>query len=316
MPEIGHMSEISHLAARLKASLDAIDWMGRQVHPKLRGPASREDLEAFEKTIGRKIPASYREFLRIHDGMDGMEQYDWGIAGTKPSKTGESFEDVRSGHQFVYKQQDPEHPALRDLEHSVVIASDFDYQVVYFDPKTWDDEEPRVRRISSDQPYDEHPLFDNFESFLEFIVSIYEDLVDMQNESFTMEDDLGGQDNLLKELAAILKEDETRRARTQSEPEPEPPVKLSPEMELASKLCRRALEMLIEAELVELVEGPGMAEQLEDLMLRKLLRSSNQRETISRWIDSLSRAREVEELYGTDEQLAAVMGKAFEEVTP
>ena len=309
------MSEISHLAARLKAALDAIDWLGRPVYPKLRGPASREDLEAFEKQLGRKIPPSYREFLRIYDGMDGMEQYDWGIAGTKPSKTGESFEDVRSGHQFVFKQQDPKHPALKDLKTAVLLASDFDFQVVYFDVETWEDDEPKVRRISSDQPYDEYPVFEDFESFLEFLVTVYEDLVDMQNESFSMEDDdAAGQDNLLKELAAILKADETRRAK-QPEPEPEAP-KMTPEMELASKLCRRALEMLIAEELIELVDGPGMVEQLEDLMLRKLLRSSNRRETISRWIDSLSRAREVEELYGTDEQLAVVMDKAFEEVKP
>lgn len=313
------MSDISHLTARLKAALEAIDWLGRPVYPKLRGPASREQLEAFEKKIGRKIPASYREFLRIHDGMDGMEQYDWGISGTQPASEGESFEDVRSGHQFVYKQQSTKHPALKDLKDAVLVGSDFDFQIVYFDKGTWEDDEPQVRRLSSDQPYDEYPLFDDFQSFLEFVVTIYEDLVDMQNESFDVGGDdepMGRQDNLLKELAAILKEDESRRTRvSRAEPEEAAP-KLTPEMEMASRLCRRALEMLVEAELVEVLDGPGVMEQLEDLMLKKLLKSSNRQQTISRWIESLSRAREVEELYGTDEQLAAVMDRAFEEVKP
>lgn len=314
------MSEISFLAARLKSALEAIDWLGRPVFPTLRGPASREQLEAFEKKIGRKLPATYREFLRIHDGMDGLEQYDWGVAGTQPSKKGESFDDVRSGHQFVYKQQSAKHPALKDLKDAVIVGSDFDFQIVYFDRATWDEDEPQLRRLSSDQPYDEFPLFESFESFLEFVVTIYEDLVDMQNESFDMDEgeSMARQDNLLKELAAILKEDETRRTtRTVVAAEPEPPApKLSPEMELASRLCRRALDMLIDAELIEVIDGPGIMDALEELLLKKLLKSSNQRETISKWIDALSRAREVEELYGTDDQLASVMGKAFEEVTP
>lgn len=315
------MSEISHLAARLKAALDAIDWLGRPVYPRLRGPASREQLEAFEQKIGRKIPASYREFLRLHDGMDGLEQYDWGISGTQPTKDGESFEDVRSGHQFVYKQQSTKHPALKDLKDAVLVGSDFDFQVVYFDKGTWDEDEPKLRRLSSDQPYDANPLFENFEEFLGFVVSIYEDLVEMQNEPFDlgMDDEPAGsarQDNLLKELAAILKSDSSSRSRSErAEPEEAAP-KLTPEMEMASRLCRRALEMLVEEELVEVVEGPGVLEALEDLMLKKLLKSSNRQQTISRWIESLSRAREVEELYGTDEQLAAVMDRAFEEVKP
>ncbi len=314
------MSEISHLAARLKSALESLDWLGRPVFPKLREPATREELEAFEKTIGRKIPPSYRAFLRLHNGMEGLEQYDWGIAGTTPGKTGESFDDVRSGHQFVYKEQDPKGQALKDLKRATIVGSDFDFQVVYFAPESWIDDEPQVRRISSDQPYDELPLFENFEEFLEFLVSIYEDLVDMQNDSFEDDeegddDDLGGgQDDLLKELAAILRADEVRK-RAEAEAA-DPPVKMTPEMEMASLLCHRALEMLVESEMIELVEGPGMVEALEDLMLRKLLRSSNRRETVSRWIDSLSRAREVEELYGTDEQLAVVLDKAFDEVKP
>lgn len=307
------MSEIIHLVARLKVAIDAIDWLGRDVYPKLRGPASADELKAFEARLGRKIPPSYREFLRMHNGMDGLEQYDWGIAGISEVDRGETFEDVLSGHQYVYKAKDARHPALADLKSAHVVGSDFDYQIAYFAPETMEELEPAIRRLSTDQEYDELPLFENFEQFLEFVVSIYEDLVDLQGGSFDDMGEVGGGDeDLLKELANLLK------SERQPEPEPEPAKpapKLSPEMELASKLCRRVLELLVKAELIEVVEGPGMIDSLEDLMLRKLLRSKSQPETVKNWIDALSKAREVEELYGTDEELAKLMNKAFDEVS-
>jgi len=307
------MSEILHLVARLKSALETIDWLGRDVRPKLRAPASADELKAFELKLGRKIPPSYREFLRMHNGMEGLEQYDWGIAGITEVLVGESFDDVLTGHQYVYKAKDARHPALKDLKDAHVVGSDFDFQIVYFAPESMTELEPPVRRLSSDQPYDEYPLFQGFEEFLEFLVSIYEDLVDLQGGELDGDEDYAQEEDLLRELASLLKSEDRRR-----EPEPEftaPAPKLSPEMELASKLCRRTLELLIQADFIELVEAPGMVDTLEDLLLRKLLRSKSQPETVKNWIDALSKAREVEELYGTDEELARIMNQAFDEVS-
>jgi len=50
-------------------------------------------------------------------------------------------------------------------------------------------------------------------------------------------------------------------------------------------------------------------------MLRKLLRSKSPEETMEAWIGALSKAREVEELYGTDEELKAAMTEAFVEIS-
>ncbi len=308
------MSEIIHLVARLKSALDTIDWLGREERPKLRPPASAAELQAFEKQLGRKIPPSYREFLRMHNGMEGMEQYDWGIAGITESEVGESFDDVRAGHLYVYKAQDARHPALKELKDAFILGSDFDAQVTYFAPQSFTELEPAVRRLASDQPFDEFPDFESFEVFLEFVTTIYEDLLDLQTESFSgeEEEESDREDQLLRELANLLRQEDKRAAPVE---EKAPPVKLSPEMELASKLCRRTLELLVQNELIELVEGMGMMDSLEDLMLRKLLRSKSQPETVKNWIDALSKAREVEELYGTDEELAKIMNRAFAEVS-
>ena len=314
--------------------------MGRKVHPKLRKPASAEEIATFEAKTGHELPLSYKEFLGIANGMEGADQYDWAIAGVTPVSSGESFDDVKSGHLYVYRDKDPDHPVIADLEESWVVGSDFDYQVVYWDPDTIDDPEPKIRRVGLDTEYDHYPLFENFTQFLAFIVEIYDDLLSFQNEP--LEEGLAEEENLLRELAALLEqaggpssgggsggatggggvaaEDEgagagagALAAALAGPPEPEPPP-MDPEMQLAHKLCHLALQKLIDADLVELVQAPGCRENLEDYMLRKLLRSKSPEETAESWIYALSKAREVEELYGTDEELTSVMAEAFEEV--
>jgi hypothetical protein len=205
--------------------------------------------------------------------------------------------------------------------------------------------------------YDEYPLFVNFREFLEFVVAIYEDLVDMQ--SMSMTDDLGREEDMLRELAALLGETGSSKAapgptRTTSkagatggasaggggdagdagddddlgggmeallgamfapEPEPEPEPELSPEMQRAANLCHLVVQKLLDAELLELIMAPSMRENLEDYMLRKLMRSKGPRDAMESWIYALGKAREVEELYGTDDELMALMSEAFEEIS-
>ena len=304
------MSEIEELVERLQAALDTIDWLGRPVFPKLREPATDAAIAAYEATVGRELPASYKSFLKLHNGMEGLEQYDWGVSGVTEVAKGDSFDDVVSGHVFVYKDKNPKHMVLRDLDASFVAGSDFDYQIVYFDPETMTDAEPRLRRVSIDQAYEHYPVFKSFTEFLGFVVHMYEELIDLQGEDFSMGADLNdllGQEQLLKELAQILD--------TGAAPEPEEePMQLNPEMERAARLCSMTLNNLIDRDLVEVMEGPGMREALEDYMMRKLLKSRSQDETVKNWISALSKAREVEELYGTDEELVEVMNEAFEAI--
>lgn len=302
------MSEqIQILVEQLQEILNAIDWMGRKPHPVLRKPATDDEIAALAKTWGRALPPSYEAFLKLHNGMEGADQYDWAIAGATETTSGESFDDVKAGHTYAFKQQDPKHPVVADLAKTHIAGSDFDFQVVYWDPATLGDKEPKLRRVGQDAAYDRYPLFANFVQYLEFIVSGYEDLLAFQNEP--MDDGDGGYSKedqaLLMELASLL---DARPAA------PEAPPKVSPEMQLAADLCTLALDKLLQRELVELVEGPSIREGLEDYMLRKLLRSSSEKETTSAWIDALSKAREVEELYGTDDELAAAMTEAFREI--
>lgn len=308
------MSTIPELVARLNDALDLIDWMGRKTYPRLRPPASEQDISAFERGLGWSLPTAYREFLLLHNGMEGLEQYDWGVRGVTPVEKGDTFDEVKSGHLYVYSDKDPNHPAARDLEsNTLVVGSDFDYQIVYFVPETLTDEEPSLRRLSMDQDYDHYQLFDSFKHFLAFVVEGYEDLVALQEESMEGFDDLsrlGEEEQLLKELASLLAD----APPPADEPEPEPKQELSPEMQRASNLCRLMMNKLIDADLMELVEGPGMFDALEDHILKKLMRSNSQEQTVEKWIRALSKAREVEELYGTDEELAGLMNEAFDEI--
>lgn len=304
------MSEtMQELVARLHVVLDEIDWLGRKPRPSLRGPATDDEIAALEKKWGRKLPPTYEDFLRLANGMVGAEQYDWSIAGATPPSVGDSFSDVKSGHVFAFKQKDENHPVVTDLEQSYVAGADFDYQVVYFDPETMEKEEPRLRRVGLDVPYEEYPFFEDFAAFVAFVLSIYEDLLEFQTQpapggggdGFSQEDE-----KLLMELASLLEP---------QEPEPEPEPELSPEMKKAARLCSVALQKLLDAELVELVQAPSMREGLEDYMLRKLLRATSPDDTMDAWIYALSKAREVEELWGTDEELKAEMIKAFEQIS-
>jgi hypothetical protein len=44
----------------------------KDVAPKPRKPAKDSDLEKYEKYLGQKLPPSYREFLKLHDGYDWL----------------------------------------------------------------------------------------------------------------------------------------------------------------------------------------------------------------------------------------------------
>lgn len=301
---------IEQLVSRLAAILDEIDWLGRKPEPTLRPPATDEEITALEKKWGRKLPPSYEAFLRLANGMEGADQYDWALAGATPPSAGESFDDVKAGHIYAFKQKATDHPVVLDLERSFVAGSNFDYEVVYFDPETLDQEEPRLRRIGLDVSYEHYPQFREFGEFLEFVCEIYDEMLEFQNEPMGDDENLGpisrDDEAFLMELATLLE-------GKGPEPEPEQP-QVSPEMELAARLCALALQKLIDRELVEIVEAPQVRENLEDYMLRKLLRSKSPQETVEAWIAALSKAREVEELYGTDDELEAAMLEAFEEI--
>ena len=85
-------------------------------------------------------------------------------------------------------------------------------------------------------------------------------------------------------------------------------------MALASRMCAHVIDKLVEAELVELISGGGHRDNLEDFMLRKLIRTTREDRIFDAWISALTKAREVEEVFGTDEELKKVMEQAWNEV--
>jgi hypothetical protein len=312
------LNRVDDLVKTLGETLDQLDWMGRVDHPSLRPPATAEELEEFQAAAAHGISESYLHFLSHHNGMEGLDQYDWGIAGITPTPRGDSFEDVRDGHIYAYSQKDAKHPVINDFEKTRVVGSDFDYQVVYFDPQALESKaqgtvrEASLRRVGLDTPYDHYPLFETFIDFLAFVVNTYSELLKLQK-STNIErnvDALLQNDGIMADLGHLL-----AATGLGFEPEPEPePVKMTPEMTLASQVCRRTLELLLAEELIEFdPDEIEVLDVMEDNLLSRLLKAKSPEDAIERWISFLSRAREVAELYGTDDDLKRVMTQAFED---
>jgi hypothetical protein len=305
---------IPELVARLHASLAVIDFEDRPAPLELRSPATREELDALAKEWGRALPPSLEAFLELANGMEHAEPGDWSIAGATPPKQLDSFEDVRDGVAFALKQKDPKHPMAKLLTGARVAGADFDREVVFFEASRMDMTEPPLRRASYGEEGDEGEPFADFTAFLTYIVEQYEEMAEaFEDEGLLLgggaEGDLSAQDEeLLRTIASMLGE------RAAPEPEPEPEERISPEMQRAADLCARALQKLLDDELIELVEGPVIRQELESYMLSKLIRSNSPDSAMDAWIRALSKAREVEELYGTDDELKAKMAEAFEEI--
>lgn len=86
--------------------------------------------------------------------------------------------------------------------------------------------------------------------------------------------------------------------------------RVSPEVARAMAVVADVLDVLVERELLELDESYGR-EALEETMLNQLLRATRPDVLIDKWIKLLGKAGEVEELYGTDEELQAVMAEVL-----
>jgi len=123
-------------------------------------------------------------------------------------------------------------------------------------------------------------------------------------------------DNLLALLRAAQVlgiEDDEDEPVDDDAPETDEAPRQTPEMARATRLCRKVIHLLLKEELLELVSDES-AEPLADYLLIKLTKSRSQKDTIRNWIAALSDAREVEDLFGTDEQLMDVMNRAFDEI--
>ncbi len=331
---------IEDLTAQLNDMLSSMDWMGRTIRPKLRSSASASELEKMTAVLGREIPADYRAFLKLANGMDGGDQFDWMLAGCSPPNKGEQFSKVKDQIVSTLKGANPESELAIRLEKSVLVGTDFDSFGVFFDIETFDSPEPGLLKISMDDPDQKHEGFPTFENFLSFIGQFYEETVNfmqmpMGDEGDDEEFDTSALDNLglgdlgLPSRSAPKKRDEDDSqllAELDSllggfdfsdgepeEEEEEEEMQVSPEMQMASNMCTYVIDKLLGKELIELIPGAENKENLIDFMLRKLMRVTREDQIMEGWISALSKAKEVEELYGTDEELIRVMRQAWDE---
>ncbi len=330
---------IEDLTAQLSDMLSKMDWMGRTIRPKLRSSASASELEKMKAALGRDIPADYRAFLKLANGMDGGDQFDWMLAGCSPPNKGEQFSKVKDQIVSTLKGADAESELAIQLEKSVLVGTDFDSFGVFFDTTTFDSPEPGLLKVSMDDPDQTHEGFPTFENFLNFVVQFYEETVnfmqmpmdaDVEEEFDTSAlDNLGLGDlglpsrapkkrdaedsQLLAELDSLLGGFDFSDGEPEEEEEEEEEMQVSPEMQMAANMCTYVIDKLIATELVELIPGPENKENLEDFMLRKLIRVTREDQIMDSWISALSKAKEVEELYGTDDELIRVMRLAWDE---
>lgn len=326
---------IEDLTALFSETLSKMDWMGRTTYPRLRSSASASELEKMTTLLGREIPTDYRAFLKMANGMMGGEQFDWMLAGCSPPNKGELFSKVQEQIVSTLRGSKPESELADQLEKSVVVGTDFDSFCVFFDATTLDADEPALLKISMDDPDEVHPGFENFEAFLKFIVDFYEETVSFMQIPVEEDDDMEMPDmadmglgdlmptrkkakseddsRLLAELDSLLGGFDFSEGGIEEEEEEEEEMQISPEMQMASDMCTYVIDQLIVTNLVELIPGPENKENLEDFMLRKLLRVTREDQIMESWISALSKAKEVEELYGTDDELIRVMRRAWDE---
>ena len=314
---------IKDLTEHLASTIKQIDWMGQKIHPVLKKEAKAEDLKKLEKKLGRPVPESYATFLAVANGIDGADILQWSINGTGDATKGESFRGFQQEVVAALRTYDAEDPIADLLKNGHVVGSDFHNEIIIFDPSVAEGEPPLFRISMTGEHQAPFPAF---EDLLVHVIAFYEDQLAMFDDSLDFSGDIGGavgggdgggpagfgssEAELLKELASLL----DGGAGFDGEPEPEPELQISPEMALAARMCEHVIDRLVQADLVELMEGPGSRENLEDYMLRKLMRSTREDQVLDNWIHALGKAREVEELYGTDDELKAVMQAAWNEV--
>lgn len=315
---------IEDLTAQLSTTLSEMDWMGRTQRPRLRSAASSSELEKMEAQLGRPVPASYKSFLRMANGMEGADQFDWMIAGCSPPKKGEKFENIKAQVLMMLKGIDPKHPLVIKLERAVIVGTDFDSLAIFFDEDTFKQDEPALLKISLDDPTEVLKGFTNYEAFLEYLVQIYEDTsaflqqpvddlipnIDLGDLAIPTREKQEDDNSLLAELDSLL----GGFGFDEEEEEEEEEMQISPEMQLASDMCNHVIDQLVAANLIELATGAQNKENLEDYLLKKLLRVTREDQIFDSWIAALAKSQEVEELYGTDDELKKVMNRAWNEI--
>ncbi|WP_435218254.1 SMI1/KNR4 family protein [Streptomyces sp. bgisy034] len=135
-------------------------------------PASEERIAAMEERLGRRMPPSYREFLKVSDGWRHAGGFVWLLAGTE----GARWHDNESGladHFEEYLDEDagPEERREADLwRHGLQLDVESDITHVLMDPEDVDEDgEWAVYTWASwrASPPERH------ENFLEFMQDVY-----------------------------------------------------------------------------------------------------------------------------------------------
>ncbi|MGW8742585.1 SMI1/KNR4 family protein [Streptomyces sp. WAC 04229] len=105
-------------------------------------PASEDRVTAAEKRLGRRMPPSYREFLKVSDGWRHAGGFVWRLAGTAEAR----WHDDESGLAVMFEEyldEDSEYEEWREVglwRRGLQLDVESDAMYVLMDPEDVDDE--------------------------------------------------------------------------------------------------------------------------------------------------------------------------------
>jgi hypothetical protein len=96
MPNSNTKDVIAALIAELVSKLWRVSRVEPydEIEPRPNPPASSREIDAYERRIGLKLPASYRAFLELHNGYDWLAFFGPFLSIGEVSPGGSYFDDI------------------------------------------------------------------------------------------------------------------------------------------------------------------------------------------------------------------------------
>lgn len=165
-------SHMEGLVARLAKVIDSIPWEESDKHPVLRKEQIDKRIDAFEEREGR-LPQSYREFLQLANGMEGVYAPDWSVRGTSEVRVGMKYK------TFERKFFSPAADVIVDElspneEDSYLIGGNFEGVAAFLKRQKDGSFAEEVGLYQLPILVSPDHVFPNFTEFVEFVLYTYE----------------------------------------------------------------------------------------------------------------------------------------------
>lgn len=126
--------------------------------PKPRPPATEQEILDYETFVGVRLPASYRAFLRLHNGYDWLALHGHVLPLHELMPGGKEYDYITR-----WKRQSAKYGGGEVLDAIVVAELGEPSNYIYFEPKKRRDDEMVVVRSDPESSTEFNDLLDYFE---------------------------------------------------------------------------------------------------------------------------------------------------------